>query len=269
MSAAPQNALPARQLSAAHQLKTLYLAQLKQLLRARKTIALLVIQLIPALCALAYALASDPDGLVMFRAITERIIFPFLLPLAALFFGGPAIVDEMEGRTLTYLTLRPISKPTLYLGKLFAGMTISSFLVIGSILSLFLACLVASKDLGSTANTLLQLGAVSTVGVFTYTAVFALMGALFASSIVAGIIYFVVFEIVLAALPILELLSIRYYLRAGAGFNASDRLGALDQLVLDKPIMLDWWVGVLIATVLALMSTALGAVIFKDKQYHV
>jgi ABC-2 type transport system permease protein len=269
-STSPSSAsLPPRRLSAANQLQTLYTAQLRQLLTSRKAIALLIIQLLPALCALVYALVQDTDGLIMFRAVVERINFPFLIPMAALFFGGPVIVDEMEGRTLTYLTLRPLSKPVLYMGKLLAGITVSSLLSLISILALFLACLVASKDLASTASTLIQLGGVAILGTAAYTTIFAMLGALFASSIISGIIYFVVFEIVLAALPILELLSVRYYLRSSAGFNASDRLGALDQLILDKPLILDWWLGLLITLVLTVLCAGLGAFIFKDRQYHV
>ena len=262
-------ALPPRKLDVTSQLMTVLSVQLGQLVRARKVVALLVIQLVPALAVLLYVLAKDADGLVMFRTVVERVTFPFLIPMAALFFGGPVIVDEMEGRTLTYLTLRPIPKVALYLGKLLAGVLVAAVVVVLPLLALFLACLVASKDLASTASALVQLSGVAALGVMAYTTIFALLGAVFASSIVSGIIYFVIFEIVLAALPILELLSVRYYLRAGAGFNASDRLGFLDQFVLDKPIILSWWVGVLVALALSALSSVLGALVFKSRPYHV
>ena len=99
-----------RQLSAGALTQTRYLAQLRQLITARKTIALLVIQLLPVVAAILYVLVNDVDGLTMFRQIIERVTFPFLIPLTALFYGAPGIVDEMEGRTLTYLTLRPLPR---------------------------------------------------------------------------------------------------------------------------------------------------------------
>ena len=66
---------------------------------------------------LSAAALNAQDGLMLFKDIVSIVSLPFLVPLAALFHGGPAIVDEMEGRTLTYLTLRPIPRPAIFLGK--------------------------------------------------------------------------------------------------------------------------------------------------------
>lgn len=260
---------PDRSISAVGQFQTLFAMQLKQLVKARKTIALLLVQMIPVLGAIFYVIFNDIDGLTMFRNIIERVTFPFLIPLAAIFYGGPAIVDEMEGRTLTYLTLRPIPKPALYLGKLTAGMVMAFFVVIIPIIVLFIVCLITSNDMMATISSLGQMSLAAAMGVATYIAIFGALGALFANSLISGIIYFVTFEIIFAVLPIMELLSVRYYLRTVAEFNASDRLGALDKLILDKPIILDWWVGLLITLFLTAVFAITGATIFKKRQYHV
>lgn len=269
MSSSSVSAPTDRTISTVGQLQTLYLTQLRQLVKARKTIALLIVQMIPVIGAIFYVLFNDIDGLTMFRNIVEQVTFPFLIPLAAIFYGGPAIVDEMEGRTLTYLTLRPIPKPILYTGKVLAGMTMSFFVVIIPIITLFIVCLVTSNDLGATISSLGQLSIAVALGVATYISIFAALGALFANSLISGIIFFVVFEMIFAFLPILELLSIRYYLRAIAEFNASDRLGTLDKFILDKPIILDWWVGLIVTLFLTGLFMAIGATIFKKRQYLV
>ena len=259
----------ARQLSGISQFATLYGTQLRQLLRARKTIALCLVQVVPALAALIYVVFQDTDGLTLFRNVVEQVTFPFLVPLAALFYGGPAIVDEMEDRTLTYLTLRPIAKPLIYLGKLAAGLTVGALVVVIPMLVLFFVCLVTSDDLGATVSSLFQLGGAATLGVAAYGSVFGMLGAIFASSLISGIVYFVLAEIVLAALPVLELLSLRYYLRVVAEFNASDRLGWLDRFVLDEPISLPVWAGVMVLMMVIVASNAVASWTFKEKQYHV
>lgn len=259
----------ARTPSTVSQFQTVLVTQLMQLLRARKTIALGIIQLLPAVAALIYVAFENVDGLTMFRNIVETVTFPFLIPLAALFYGGPVLVDEMEGRTLTYLTLRPIPKPALYLGKVTAGCLVGCLVVIVPMFVLFGVCLATSSDFGATISSMGQMSAAAALGVICYSTIFAMLGALFTNSLISGIVYFVVFEMIMAILPVLELLSIRYYLRTIAEFNTSDRLGLLDQMILDKPIIFPIWAGVLVTLVIAGAASLLGAYIFKEKQYHV
>ncbi|MBA2664083.1 MAG: ABC transporter permease [Bradymonadaceae bacterium] len=263
------NSLPPRSISIANQLATLLSCELRRLVFARKTIVLLVVQLLPAIAALVYVLFKDIDGLTMFRSTVEMVTLPFLLPLAALFYGGPTIVDEMEGRTLTYLTLRPVAKPVLFLGKFFAGTLTALVVVLVPLALLFLACLGKSSDLSASLSSFGFIMLAAAMGVITYSAIFALLGVVFATSLLSGIIYFVVVEMVFSLLPLLELLSVRYYLRTTAGFNATDRLGLLDRLILEEPLKFEWWVGVLVAAILAVVAVVLGAFAFRERQYHV
>lgn len=269
MSASPSSSMPRRSVSPTALLPTLIITQLRMLLRARKTIALFIIQLIPVVAALFYVVLKGSDGLTLFGNIVENVSYPFLVPLIALFYGGPTIVDEMEGRTLTYLTLRPIPKPLIYLGKLIAGCVTGVLLITIPMLLLFLVCLITSEDLGAAAPSMLQMLGGASLGVLCYTTVFAALGAMFTRSIISSIVYFVIFEMVLATLPVLELLSIRYYLRTIAEFNAGDRLGLLDQFILDKPIVFPIWAGILVVTLISLFASAFGAYVFKEKQYVV
>ena len=223
----------------------------------------------PAVAALVYVFFQDVDGSTMFSGTVESVTFPFLVPLAALFYGGPAIIEEMEGRTLTYLTLRPIPKWALYLGKLIAGWIVGALVVCVPMIALFFVSLATSEDLMATISSLGQLSLAAGLGVICYTSIFAMLGAAFASSLISGIVYFVAFEMVLATLPVLELLSVRYYLRTIAEFNSGDRLGLLDRFILDKPIVLPMWAGVLIIVVLIALATGGGIGIFRNKRYNV
>jgi len=134
---------------------------------------------------------------------------------------------------------------------------------------LFLVSLATSDDMGATIGSMGQLSLAAGLGVITYASIFALLGAMFTTSLISGIIYFVVFEMIFAALPVLELLSVRYHLRTIAEFNTSDRLGLLDQLILDKPLVLPLWAGILIVLVLTLGTAAAGAYTFQEKEYRV
>jgi ABC-type transport system involved in multi-copper enzyme maturation permease subunit len=266
---ADSEGLPPRQTSVGNSLATLYTMQLRQLLTARKTIALTVVALLPVIAALLFVVLDDVDGLSMFNGIVESVLFPFLLPLFAIFYGGPVIVDEMEGRTLTYLTLRPLPRPVIYTSKFLAGTTLGLLLAIVPLLILFAVCLGGSGDMNAMFESLGKLTLASAIGVITYTSIFTMLGALFSSNLLAGIIYFVVFEIVMAFLPVLELLSVRFYLRDIAGLRATDRLGVLDKLVYDEPVDPPMWASILLLLVLIGGAVALGNLIFRNRQYNV
>jgi len=136
-------------------------------------------------------------------------------------------------------------------------------------LLLFGLCMFQSMDFAESLPVLGRVLAAASCGIIAYSAIFAALGALFASSLLASILYFVAFEMVMATLPVLELLSIRFHLRTIAGFTSSDRLGFLDRMVLDQPLHVEWWVSLLIIGVLTALGIAGGSMIFKEKQYLV
>lgn len=257
-----------RKLGAAAMLGTLLGTQVKLLLRQRKTRALFVVQMLPVLAAFVYVWFESVDGLTMFSGIVENITIPLLVPLAAIFFGGPAIVDELEGRTLTYLTLRPIGKGTLFVGKALSAVLVCLPVVLVPLLLLFLLCLWQSPDWGVALQTLGPTTGAIALGTVTYTLIFAALGAAFASGLLVSIVYFLVFEIGFGVLPVLETLAVRFHLRTAGGL-VSDQPGLLDRLVLEEPIVLEWYWGVAILGALAALALGAGAWIFRERQYHV
>ena len=259
---------PNRNLGMMSQLATLLGAQVRLQLMQRKTRAIFVVQLLPVLAALVYVVFESVDGLTMFSGIVDNVTIPLLVPLAAIFFGGPAVVEELEGRTLTYLTLRPVGKGTLFVGKVLAATIVCLPTVLIPLLALFLLCLWQSPDWGVALATLGQTTAAIALGTVTYTMLFAALGAAFASGLLVSIVYFLVFEMAFGMLPVVEVLSVRFHIRT-AGAMVSDQPGLLDRLVLDAPIVLEWYWGVAILCVVSLGALAIGSWIFRERQYHV
>lgn len=267
MADAATTAAP-RNLGAGSQLATLLGAQLKLLLMQRKTRAILAVQLLPVIAALVYVVFESVDGLTMFSGIVDNVTIPFLIPLSAIFFGGPAIVEELEGRTLTYLTLRPVGKATLFIGKALAATIVCLPTVLIPLIALFLLCLWQSPDWAVALETLGPTIGAITLGTITYTLLFAALGAVFASGLLVSIVYFLVFEIGFGVLPVLEVLSVRFHIRT-AGSMVSHQAGLLDRLVLDAPIVLAWYYGAAVLAVVAGAALGIGAWVFRERQYHV
>ncbi len=249
---------------------------LQRQVRTRKTIFLFVIQLLPAIIAIFSLVGGSLAGLETFESTVEGVYLPLLLPLAALFFGGPTIVDEVEGRTITYLTLRPLSRTTLLLSKLATSMILAIAVTTIPIVLFFVICMLGSPD-GFGAGLPLLGSAVGTVavGAITYTAVFALLGVIFASTLLPGIVYYVVFELILAAIPLVEVMSIKFHLFTIGGFERhepDDEGGMremLENMILDQPLDPQWWVGLLCVGLLTLTAVVASALIFKQRQFHV
>jgi hypothetical protein len=84
----------------------------------------------------------------------------------------------------------------------------------------------------------------------------------------ASIVYYGAVEFCLGFFPILELITMRYHIKGVAGFNNSER-GPLDSLFVDEAIVLDWWVSLIVLSLVASAALALGAWVFKDRKYVV
>ena len=65
----------------------------------------------------------------VFGTLMSTAVIHFIVVFVTLFYGTALISDEVEGKTSTYLFLRPIPKPTIMFGKYLALIWISSLLV--------------------------------------------------------------------------------------------------------------------------------------------
>jgi ABC-2 type transport system permease protein len=125
-----------------------------------------------------------------------------VLPLAALFYATSLVADEVEGRTLTYLVTRPLTRGSIFAGKFAAYLATTFTLVLpAAVLTFFIllgahgwAAIAPSvgdlfRDLGVMALTLVA-----------YGAFFALLGVLLKRPVIPGLLFLYGWEL-LANLP--------------------------------------------------------------------
>ena len=249
---------------------------LQRQLRSRKTLVLALVQSLPLVIALLTLYWSRPDGLEAFQSTVEGVYLPLLMPLAALFFGGSTVVDEVEDRTITYLTLRPLSRVSLFLAKLATSVILAISVTVIPIVLYFLLCVLASPDGFGDGMSLLgaALGSVA-MGALTYTTIFALLGVVFTSTLLPGVVYYVVFELILAAIPVVEILSVKFHLFAMGGLqrrDPNDEEGIremLERFLLDQPLEPQWWVSLLCLAAISAAAITAGALLFRQRQFHV
>ena len=100
-----------------------------QFVRGRRLLVLSALFLLPAALA-GVAQYHNPEYEDHLDEIENVIIFYMipqaLVPLSALVLASGMIRDEAEGQTLTYLLIRPLPRPSIYLAKLLAAWCVTA-----------------------------------------------------------------------------------------------------------------------------------------------
>jgi ABC-type transport system involved in multi-copper enzyme maturation permease subunit len=175
--------------------------------KARKTRVFYLLSFLPVIMALVIQFVKiftenvDVEGIYIFSNMILTFYLQFLILILALFFGSSICSDELEGKTLTYLTTRPIPKTSLLLGK-YAAYTLLVIImtVVGIVLSFLVLNVNKLLDF-SLYKILLRDVAVLSLGIMCYTAFFTFIGTFLKKSVMFGLIFSFGWENVIQYFP--------------------------------------------------------------------
>ncbi len=139
-----------------------------EMLWSRRTIFMALVVGAPVLIAL-FLRMLDAFGAPVFRvnnammagpAICGLMIWVFYLrftvPVLGVFYGTSLIADEVEDKTITYLLTRPIPKGAVLMGKYFAYLACPLFVVLPSVVIVYLSIVPMRGNLGASFLDLLK-----------------------------------------------------------------------------------------------------------------
>ncbi|MEO8553573.1 MAG: hypothetical protein ABI678_26550 [Kofleriaceae bacterium] len=106
---------------------TLFRLTLTRIGRGRLLWVSVAISILPILAAIPMSLGHHFDKLGAIRNV-ELFVLAILPPL----FGAPAIAEELEDRTATYLWSRPLARSTILAGRLLALAPCAALVVVAS-----------------------------------------------------------------------------------------------------------------------------------------
>jgi ABC-type transport system involved in multi-copper enzyme maturation permease subunit len=198
----------------------LFATSLRGVLRSRKTIFLFLFLLLPVyitwiiqgaagLDAYDYetywggAPAGASAGLLWFQDASFGILFPFLVPLIVAVFAASAIGEEVEGKTLPYIFMRPVFRNWILLAKA-GGTFVGVFVVACAGLVVFWFA-----SVGLTQNPFDDIGQlfghiwILALSILAGGSLFLLLGVLWRRSIILIVIYLFVWEFFLSQAPAL------------------------------------------------------------------
>ncbi len=252
--------------------KTIANLTLDTLFWSRKTIFVALLSLIVLGLAVAgrviLALNLVPTALPasqVFGTLMATAVMRFLVVFVTLFYGTALIAEEVEGKTLTYLFMRPIPKPTILLGKYLALLWTSAILVLPTVMASYFI-LYIGRDMSAFFQELAVLGrdlGILFLAILAYGSLFALMGAWLKHSILVGLVYVFGWEGIVSVLPgFTRKLTIAHYLQSI--FPHEDTLAAISMLVGERTDPVESTVTLLLLTV---FFVATACLVVREKEF--
>ena len=237
---------------------------------SRRSLLMALLVAAPVLFAILYRVLSVTQGQPplgpsdLYALMVAIYWIRNVLPLAALFYATSLIADEVEGRTLTYLLTRPLTRSAIFAGKFAAYLATTFTLALPAAVLTFFILMTASgaPALGPAVTDLLRDLGVMLLTLVVYGALFGLLGVLLKRPVIPGLVFLYGWEL-LANLPgYLPRLTLTAWLRSLVRHRpAEEGLSGLFQQVLpaDQALLV-----LLTVSVLLLGTTAW---IFSQREY--
>ena len=183
----------------------------RQLFARRRGWLALAIAVFPFLLTFMYRLTSEDregDRLLFMLGMNKEIVISVLLPLAAVIFGTTAFGGEVEDGTIVYLLVRPLPRWQVALVKYAVAVAVTFGIATVSVLVAWMALRTAELPAVFPRAFI----AASLVASVLYCALFSAVGLMTRRGLVAGLLYLIFFENLLArSLQGVKWLSVREY----------------------------------------------------------
>jgi len=243
--------------------------------RARRTKVFVALSFLPVLLAVILQinrLASPGrglDGLEVFGNVVMGFSLQFLVLLLSLFYGTSITADEVENKTLTYLTTRPVSKAAIILGK-YAAVAVFLLLLVWT--STIIAFLILNMDRLGYGPAWAFLGkslAALSLGTICYTALFTLIGTFLKKSVLFGLFFCFGWENVVQYFPgSTQRFTIMHYLKSLLpGIGMGGQSSGIESFLMFRLEPSSVMMAVITLLVLTVVFAWLACRIFARKEY--
>lgn len=214
-----------------------------------------ILSLIPALFAAIYLI--NPDISTPQKYLTDTIflnlVAPTLLPITVLILATGALGNELEDRTLPYLTLKPIGRWRIVVEKFIGTIVVLLPTILAGLAIAFL--LVARGDAGDMLRLLWAMLAAAAVAIVATSAVFLLISLVIPRALVAGIVYTFLWESLLGRfLPGTHVVSIHQYVASIFAHLTQDPAATKQVTHINQVSSSLWTLGIVSVIALALAT---------------
>jgi ABC-type transport system involved in multi-copper enzyme maturation permease subunit len=187
--------------------KEIFVFFFKQEIKSKRTRLFIVFSLLPVIILLFAKISelSAAGDVTAEKVFTRAILITYiqlLVPLLALLFGSSVVNEEVDNKTLVFLTTTPIPRASIILGKFFAYGLLAAIIIN---LGLFLCFVVLNIDRPGDmlyVKEVFIFSGVSILGTLTYMSLFTLLGTLMKKAgVVLGLMFIFGWENVVQYFP--------------------------------------------------------------------
>lgn len=273
MSEAKQLTIPAM-VPSLDVFRLVFVASVRELIRRRRLVFIGLAGLLPlVLVAIWRGWGMETfDASAVFSNLVGTVYLGGLVYLVGLAFGVPTVHDEVEGRTITYLFTRPVSKIAVYAGRLAAVQLLGGVVLAFSLVVCFAVMVAGNTSALSVEFVKVYVNHVWLILLATVvlTGLFSIFGVLFKKPLMWGFFYWVIWEGVVSKAPgRMQTWTLDFHLRNLMMRDddvQSSVIQMLRDLLVESPEISPWTsLAVLIGALVAFVS--LGGWFFARKQY--
>jgi len=179
-----------------------------QELKSKRTRIFFLISFLPVLLLVVvkFIELSQSDPEVTAAKIFSRALLIFfiqlLIPILALFFGSSIVNEEVDNKTLVFLTTSPIPKPALVLGKYVAFVLLGAIIINAGLILSFLTVNIDKLSNMIYVNEFFRFTGAGFLALLAYMALFTLMGTVLKKAgVVLGLMFIFGWENFVQYLP--------------------------------------------------------------------
>jgi ABC-2 type transport system permease protein len=249
--------------------KEIFLFYLKRGVKAKKSKLFFLISMIPVVILFIAKLIEiiNPDSQVsaadIFSKVFLVVYIQLLLPILALFYGSSTINEEVDSKTMVFLTTCPVPKSAIVLGKYVAYGLLSLIIInLGFILSFLIINVTRLNQMVYLSEFFTFFG-VGILAFFSYSALFLLLGTLFKKSMILGLLFIFGWESVVQYFPgTTQKFTLIHYVKSLLPYSTENVKFLVFRLE-PSPLLESFIVLVLVT----LVSLVMACLIFNRKEY--
>jgi len=213
----------------------------------------------------AFVESRDFSAPIFFSKIAPTYYLQFLVGIMAVFFSTSVLAEELDDKTLPYLTSRPAPKGAVLLGKFSAYFAQMGAVLLAGVLCSFVAANWERLDRWVVWEDFLQFCFALGLALLTYGAVFLCLSTFMKRTILFGLVYLFGFESFVQYLPgFTQKLTIIHYVKSLIPQVAVEYSFLMVRLEPTSMVS-----SILTLLVTALIFLALGWLVFSRKEYVV
>jgi ABC-2 type transport system permease protein len=250
-------------------MRVIFASFFRAALKAKRTRVFILLGLVPVVLMSAVRIMESAGSLSagssgdFFAKVMLSLFFQLLVPVLALFFGSTIVSEELDNKTLVYLTTVPVPRRVVLLGKYLAALLLAALLVgCGFCLCFLAASLTRLGDPAAWGELGVFLGA-SLLALFCYSALFTAAGAFMKKSILVGLFFVFGWESVVQYFPgVTQKFTIIHWVKSLLPIPPGEGGFLIFQLQPSPPLQ-----SALTLLVAGLLFLFLAVLIFERKEY--